>query len=138
MSEPSSVVPSAALPDLTCPLPRDVWAGLVKNARNLQCSPALYLQLLIEKGVRSGVVTEQDVFLQSSDQKFAHSMLRSERDQGRWRSWWGSLADGERESIAQSLQAMAKRNNDAGLIEVWAPPAEPGARENGQGRLRGA
>jgi hypothetical protein len=122
MSKSTSVVPSAGVPDLRCPLPRDVWAGLVKNAKNLQCSPGLYLQLLIEKGVRSSVVTEQDVFLRTSDQKFAHSMLRNQRDQDLWRSWWGSLAEGERESIAKSLQAMAKRNDDAGLIEVWAPP----------------
>ena len=121
MSNSTSLVPTGALPDLTCPLPRDVWAGLVKNARALQCAPALYLQLLIEKGVRSGAVTEQDVFLRTSDQKFAHSMLRNTRDQDLWRSWWGSLAEGERESIAQSLQAMAKRNDDAGLVEVWAP-----------------
>jgi hypothetical protein len=115
------VTPSSALPDLSCPLRRDVWAALVKNARALQCAPALYLELLIEKAVRANLIVQQDIFLRTSDRKFVHSMLESGRDQDRWRSWWESLAEAEREQISRSLQAMAKREEDAGVIEVWAP-----------------
>ena len=126
MAKPEDVVTSAvtaatASPDVTCPLRPEVWAALTKNARNLQCSPALYLELLIEKGIRSNIVTEQDIFLRVSDQKFTDSMLHSARDHDFWQSWWESLSQQERESIAQSLQAEAKRNDRAGVIELWAP-----------------
>jgi|SRR5579871_1244574 len=118
---PAATPAAGALPDISCPLRKEVWAGLNKNARNLQCTPEMYLELLIEKGVRANVVTQEDVFLRTADRKFAASMMRHGRDQEQWRSWWGSLSREERESISQSLEAEARRGERSGVVEVWAP-----------------
>jgi len=122
-SGPPAVAATAAasLPDLSCRIRREVWNRLLQNSRALRCPPEVYLELLVEKAAAAGVVTEHDVLLHLSDRQMARSMLDGGGEQQKWRSWLESLSAGEREAMAQSLQAMVRGAEDSGVIEVWAP-----------------